>query len=61
MINKIKKLITQLKCHFGYHKWNYDTDTIVKCNRTCNSCDTKEHSVYDMSYGNTVWHIGHYW
>lgn len=53
-----------LLCLLGIHSWNYHLtypNSIVKCNKTCNRCDKKMHSVYDMSFGETVWLIGHYW
>lgn len=45
----------------GFHKWEYIKDNVVKCNRTCKCCGKKMHSSYDMTYGETIWLNGHYW
>lgn len=48
-------------CFFGIHNWEYDKNTIVKCNRTCKKCHKSQHSMYDMAYGVTYWVNGVYW
>ena len=57
----MKLFLNSLMCRFGFHKWEYSKDTVVKCNRTCKCCGKKMHSSYDMSYGETIWLDGHYW
>lgn len=54
-------MIKKLKCLLGYHKWKYDKDTIVKANRECTECGEVEHSMHDMSYGETFWVKGKGW
>ena len=56
-----QSFIQLVMCRLGFHKWTYDKDTVVKCNKTCNCCGKKMHLCYDMSYGETVWLNGHYW
>lgn len=56
-----QSFIQLVMCRLGFHKWTYDKDTVVKCNKTCKCCVKKMHSCYDMSYGETAWLNGHYW
>ena len=63
-VSKEKKgngVLADVMCRLSFHKWTYDKDTIVKCNKTCKCCGKKMHSSYDMCYGSTVWLNGHYW
>jgi hypothetical protein len=53
--------LNRIKCFLGKHNWNLEKKTPVKINRTCRFCDRKEHSSYDMSWGETIWLNGHYW
>ena len=48
-----------MKCFI--HKWVYDTPTQYKCNKTCSKCNKQQHSIYDMTYGDTYWVDGIYW
>jgi len=68
-MNRLKRIYGKIKqwflhvvmCRFGFHDWLMDKDTVVKCNRTCRKCDKWQHSMYDMSYGDTYWVDGKYW
>lgn len=55
----MKKLFKKLfECR---HDWDRDKDEIVKCNRKCTKCGVWQHSMYDMSWGETFWADGKYW
>lgn len=60
--SKLKSLfLKHVMCRLGYHDWMMDRDTIVKCNRVCIRCNKWQHSMYDLSYGETSWEEGKRW
>lgn len=52
---------TPLKCLFGFHRWATTYQNGPKQDRICTRCGREEHTVYDMSRGDTYWAEGSYW
>lgn len=60
-LNVFIKIKRKIICFFNIHKWVYNKNTIVKCNKTCEICGKKMSSMYDISYGETYWINGNIW
>ena len=41
-----QSFIQLVMCRLGFHKWTYDKDTVVKCNKTCKCCG----KIQDIGY-----------